>query len=339
MTDENADPRESEHHPRRRIALHGHEPVEQMLLSQYKSGRMHHGWLLSGPRGIGKATLAYRLARFILQFPDSPSAGHASSLHVPAESAVAHQIAAGAHPDLLVVERRFDPKTGRIKGEIAVDDARRAGEFFAHTAGAGGWRVLIVDTADDLNAESANALLKTLEEPPERSLIILVGYQPRLLLPTIRSRCIEIRFGPLSERQTMAVLKEICPHGKNLERAAVLSRGSPGRALEIMTSSGAKAFETLAQHLRRHVAVDFETKLAIADIFQGRGTGEDFAIFSELLIAWTGEAARAAAIAGKGARLARAHDAIAYSIRLTDALNLDRRQTVLDALSVLEDAA
>jgi DNA polymerase-3 subunit delta' len=339
MSDESADPRESAHHPRRRVVLRGHERAEQLLLRQYKSGRMHHGWLLSGASGIGKATLAYRLARFVLHFPDPAGLPQMPSLGVPAQSAVAHRVGSGGHPDLVVIERRFDPKTGRIKSEIAVDDVRKAGEFFSHTAGAGGWRVCVVDSADDLNAESANALLKTLEEPPERSLIILVSHQPRSLLATIRSRCIEIGLTPLSQSETVAVLEEVRPGRGDLERAAFLSRGSPGRALEIMDSSGAKAFESFAARMERFAALDFDTRLAIADAFQGRGTADDFAIFGELLLAWAGERARAAAMAGKGAALARAHDAIAYSIRLANALNLDRRQTVLDALSVLEDAA
>ena len=342
MSEENADPREGLYHPRKRSVLLGHEHAERLLLTQYRSGRMHHGWLLSGPRGIGKATLAFRLARFVLQFPGPTNAGEASSLEVQADTAVAHRVASGGHPDLIVIERRFDPKTGRIKSEIAVEEVRRAGDFFAHTAGAGGWRVCIVDAADDLNAESANALLKTLEEPPARSLIILIAHQPRALLPTLRSRCIEVELGPLSQRDTVAILKEVrsdLADAGDLERAAALSRGSPGRAIEIIDSAGARAFESFLGRMERHADLDFETKVRIADTFQGRGVGDDFEIFGELLLAWTGEKARAAAMAGKGANLAEAHDAIAHSIRVANALNLDRRQTVLEALTALEEAA
>jgi DNA polymerase III subunit delta' len=333
---DHVDPRDNDHHPRKRTGLRGHERAERLLLRQLRSGRMHHGWLLSGRRGIGKATFAYRLARFVLRFPNLTGVGDVSSLHVPAESAVARRVASGGHPDLLFIERRFDSKTGRIKSEIGVDDIRRTGEFFGHTPSAGGWRVCIIDTADDLNSESANALLKTLEEPPAQSLVILVSHQPRGLLPTLRSRCIEVGLAPLSLEDTVEVVKEIRPGDNKADRAAVLSRGSPGRALEIMDSPGAKAFETFILRLERLASVD--TKLAVADAFQGRGTAEDFAIFCELLLGWVGEKARATAIAGKGAHLALAHDTIVHSIRRTDALNLDRRQTVLDALTVLEDA-
>jgi DNA polymerase-3 subunit delta' len=339
MSEETGDPREHVHHPRKRTALLGHERAEQLLLRRYLSGRMHHGWLLTGPRGIGKATLAYRLARFVLEFPDPSRLGEVRSLHVSADSAVAHRVAAGAHSDLLAIERRFDPKTGRVKTEIAVDDVRRAGEFFGYTAGAGGWRICVVDSADDLNAESANALLKTLEEPPEKSLLILVSHQPGSLLPTIRSRCIRIGLEPLSLEDTVRILAEIRPGQDNLEGGAVLARGSPGRALELLESAGVKAFELFAASMKRKGRLDFDSRIAIADAFLGRRTGEDFAIFGDLLLAWAAERAKAEAVGQKGVQLARAHEWVGHSIRQANALNLDRRQTVLEAISAVEEAA
>src|SRR5262245_31361465 len=174
MSEEAEDPRETENHPRRRIDLRGHRAAEALLLRQYASGRMHHGWLFVGPRGIGKATLAYRLARFVLTHADPASAGESTNLYVPPDSPVAHRIAARGHADLFTLERAYDAKSERLKTEIAVDDVRRASGLFARTAGEGGWRICIVDAADDLNTESANALLKILEEPPAQSLFIMV---------------------------------------------------------------------------------------------------------------------------------------------------------------------
>jgi DNA polymerase III subunit delta' len=333
-TDEdNPDPRQIARHPRRRGTLYGHGAAEARLLWALRSGKLHHAWLLRGPRGIGKATLAYRFARFVLQFPN---AGDHTSLQVAPETSSARQIAAGAHPDLLVVERAYDTKNKRIKSEIAVADARLAGNFFALTASAGGWRIAIIDTADDLNSESSNALLKILEEPPLKSLLLLVSHRPGSLLGTIRSRCIDLDLTPLSLDDTMGVLREVCVTGDEgeLRRAAALSEGSPGRALELIDSRGAQAFAAFLAKPKLTPAAGIE----IANYFSGRDTGADFEIFCELLIGWTAARAREAGLAGGGGALARAHDSIAHSIRETNALNLDRRQTAVEALTLLGEA-
>ena len=339
MSEEPEDPRESEHHPRRRTDLKGHPAAEELLLRQFASGRMHHGWLFAGPRGIGKATLAYRLARYLLTHPDPRSAGDRTSLYVPPESPVAHRIAARGHADLFTLERAYDVKNDRLKTETAVDDVRRASGFFARTAGEGGWRICIVDAAEDLNTESANALLKILEEPPAHSLFILVSHQPGRLLATIRSRCLRLDLNPLSEADTIAVLDDITDQDSaDIKRAAQLSRGSPGRALELLNSDGAKYFDLLRQMMARSHALDIPEKISIADGLQGREMGEDFMIFSELLLAHIADLARRSALSGQGAALARAHEEIASTLRQANALNLDRRQTVLDMLGMLGSA-
>ncbi len=333
------DPRESELHPRRRSDLKDHEAAEETLLRQWASGRMHHAWLFAGPRGIGKATLAYRLARFLLSFPDPRNAGERLSLFVPAESPVAHRIAARGHADLFTLERAFDAKAERLKTEIAVDDVRRVSAFFARTAGEGGWRICIVDAAEDLNTESANALLKILEEPPADSLFILVSHQAGRLLPTIRSRCLRLDLAPLSAADTLAVVEPLAEQSpEEIERAVRLSQGSPGRALALLNSEGAKYFDLLRQIMSRPQGIDLASKISIADGFQGRDMAEDFNIFGELLLAFVADMARSAALKGEGAALARAHEEIGHSLRLANALNLDRRQTILDALAVLGSA-
>jgi DNA polymerase-3 subunit delta' len=339
MSEEAEDQRESGPHPRRRTDLKGHRGAEELLLRQYASGRMHHGWLFAGPRGIGKATLAYRLARFLLTHPNPPSANDGTSLFVSPESPVAHRIAARAHADLFVLERTYDAKSERLKTEIAVDDVRRASGFFARTAGEGGWRICIVDAAEDLNTESANALLKILEEPPVHSLFILVSHQPGRLLATIRSRCLRLDLDPLSEADTVAVLEGITDEGpEEIRRAAQLSRGSPGRALELLNSEGAKSFDRLRQLMVRSQQLDIPEKISIADGLQGREKGEDFMIFSELLLTHVADLARRSALSGQGAALARAHEEIGNTLRQANALNLDRRQTVLDMLGILGSA-
>ena len=182
--------------PRENPDLIGHERAEAVLLDAWNSGRMPHAWLICGPRGIGKATLAFRLARFVLArgslASDSLFAGgkaaEPDSLKVDPADPVFRRVAAGGHADLLTLERGYEREGGRRRGSIVIDDVRKAGRLMGLTAGEGGWRVLVVDAADDLNVNAANALLKQLEEPPKRALILLVSHAPGRLQATIRSR-------------------------------------------------------------------------------------------------------------------------------------------------------
>src|SRR5476651_1086589 len=185
--------------PRETSALFGHAEAEQALLESYQSGRIPHAWLIGGPPGIGKATLAYRLARFVLAHPDptSPAVQKATSLAVDPENPAARRIAAQAQGDLLVLERTINEQTGKLYTVIRVDDVRRSVPFFGSTAGEGGWRIAIVDAVDELQREGANALLKVLEEPPPRALLLLVSHAPGRELPTIRSRCRRLLLRPL----------------------------------------------------------------------------------------------------------------------------------------------
>jgi DNA polymerase-3 subunit delta' len=239
-----------------------------------------------------------------------------------------------------VIQRGIDQRNKRLKTEIAVDDAREAQGFFGQTAAGGGWRIAVVDPADELNAASANSLLKLIEEPPQRSVFLIVCHQPGRLLRTIRSRCLHLPLDPLSTEQTLEVLREL-PAGAveaeegGLRQAAELSRGSPGRALDLMGSKGAAAF---SEFLKRSKLLP-ATAVEIASVFSGRETAEDYYIFCDLLVGWTAEQARAAGLGGGGGdALAAAHDDINSSLRQADALNLDRRQTVTDALMRLEEA-
>jgi DNA polymerase-3 subunit delta' len=275
----------------------------------------------------------------MLSHPESAVPGAATTLAVDPEAPVSRRVAAGGHPDLLVIERQWDDRNKRLKTEISAAGAREVAGFFARTAGEGGWRVCIVDTADDLNSESANALLKTLEEPPARSLFILVSHQPGRLLPTIRSRCIRLDLQPLSVEDTEAVVREIAPEsdGMALAQAVKLSGGSPGRALELLDSAGAAAFAQILENLGRG-RLEIAQRIRIADRFGGRASREDFDIFCELLQDWTARQARLRAITGTGGALAQTFIETGHSIRLTNALNLDRRQAVLEALSALDQA-
>lgn len=238
MIEENAADRlEGAPHPREREVLVGHREAEQALLEAYLGPRMHHAWLITGPEGIGKATLAYRFARFILAHPDPRlvPAGKAD-LAVPNENPVARRIIAGSHPDLLAIRRIAEAGKDRIPQDISVNAVRQLVPFFGATAGEGGWRIAVVDAADELNRSSANALLKLLEEPPARALFLIVAHMPGRLLPTIRSRCRMLALKPLAEPEIVAGLATL-PDLRlpDSEAAAIAARaeGSLRRAVEL----------------------------------------------------------------------------------------------------------
>ena len=347
MTDETDDPRESTHHPRRRTVLYGHERIERRLLEAWSAGRLHHAFLIAGPQGIGKATFAYRVARFLLRHPDPASmAAVPENLDVPATDMVARLVAARSHPDLAIVEPRFDERTKRIKREIAAEDARVPGAFFALTAGLGGYRVVVVDAADNLNSTAANALLKILEEPPPRAVFLVVSHAPGNLLATIRSRCIRLDLAPLDTTLVRRVLGEVAEEPDDpdlLGQAAELSRGSPGRALDLINAHVTGHFSRFRKLVAAGPPFNRKDALEIAAGVSGRGSegDEGWEMFCWLLTDWLTAHARALAFAGDphASAFAEAHEEISGSLRRTNALNLDRRQTILEAFRAVEQAA
>ncbi len=191
-------------HPREAPRLIGHDEAKEAILSGLRQGRLHHAWLIGGPEGIGKATFAYQVAKRLLGGQPA-SAGFDSDPNAQASRLVAQL----AHPDLMVLRRQYEPDKKKVSTVINVETARRALDLFGSTSGAGGWRVCIVDSAEDLNASSANALLKVLEEPPPKSIFLIVAHQPQRVLATIRSRCRKLALRPLSDEQILGVLRQI----------------------------------------------------------------------------------------------------------------------------------
>ncbi len=225
--------------PRETSKLFGHAAAEQALLSAYKSGRVPHAWLIGGEPGIGKATLAYRFARFVQAHPDpaAPDVQQATSLAVDPDNRVARRIAAQAQGDLLTLERVMNEQTGKLYTVIRVDDVRRTVAFFGSTAGEGGWRIAIVDAVDDLAREGANALLKVLEEPPERALLLLVSHAPGRELPTIRSRCRRLLLRPLAPEdvaRAVATASGRAADDAQVTEAVAAADGSVARALALL---------------------------------------------------------------------------------------------------------
>ena len=331
--------------PREREILLGQTAAEMALLDAYRSGRIHHAWILGGPKGIGKATLAFRFARFVLAHPDprAPEVQRAASLAVPSDHPVARRVAVGAHIDLLHLRRPWDDKAKRFKTELPVDEVRRTVGFFGSTAGEGGWRIAIVDPADDLNANAANALLKILEEPPPRSLFLVVAHQPGRLLPTIRSRCRRLDMAPLEAGVVSGALAEF-GYDDDLATAvtaAELATGSIRRAILMVENDGAKLWRMIEGLTRGIPKLDIAALYQLADLVTQRGADDRFEIALDFMTDQI--AARAAAAAetgrlGRAAALAEALSAIRALIGTADALNLDRKAALIAAFRRLAEA-
>lgn len=257
--------------PREQGRLVGHEAAQAAFGQAIASGRLHHAWLIGGPRGIGKATLAYRVAKRLLARPRDRDA----SLDVDPSDPAARKVAVLSHPNLVALRRHRPPGVKAMPTRIGVDAARGVLDLFGSTAGNDAYRICIVDGADDLNANSANALLKMIEEPPERSLFLIVSHAPGRLLPTIRSRCRALHLRPLSEADVTAVVSGFPapfarPDPSALARAAALSEGSVSRAVTLLdppTAALVAEVEALLANLERP---DWRRILKLAEKLAGR---------------------------------------------------------------------
>lgn len=253
-------------HPRLTPRLFGQAAAERAFLRAVGDGRLHHGWLITGPRGIGKATLAWRIARFLRAGGDEGGGlfGAPESLDVAPDHPVASLVAAGSDPGILSLTRSLNPDTGRMRSQIVVDDVRRLREFFGLSAAEGGWRVVIVDPADEMNANAANALLKALEEPPRRAMLLLVAHQPSALLPTIRSRCRELRLAPLGAADMEQALAQALEAVEDSAALAELSGGSVGEAIRL-TSGGVALYAEIVQLMSGLPRLDREAVLKLSN--------------------------------------------------------------------------
>ncbi len=244
-------------HPRETLALVGHADAERVLSEAWSSKRLAHAWLIGGPKGIGKATLAYRFARAVLAGRPLDSRG-VQPLAMAASEPVFRQVSTETHPDVLVLRRPWDEKAKRFKTELPIDDLRRIYPFFGRRAGAGGWRVCIVDCADDLSASAANALLKMLEEPPPNALLLIIAHAPGRLLPTIRSRCRKLMLTPLPQPALVSFLAEKLPDFAAAERALIagLADGCIGRALALSNENAVSLLREMNALVTSLPAVD-----------------------------------------------------------------------------------
>src|SRR3984885_14975752 len=260
-------------HPRETSSLYGHREAELALLNAYRSGRIPHAWLIGGAQGIGKATLAYRMARFVLghRNPLASQVQEAETLELDPSNPVARHVAAGAHGGLLTLERTLNDK-GVMRTVITVDETRETIPFFGSTAAVEGWRVCIVDTVDELNANAANALLKVLEEPPRQSLFLLVSQAPARVLPTIQSRCRKLPLRPLADGDVIHAVAEAAQlpvDDSALAEAAAAAEGSVARALTLLGGDALKLHQRTAALLDTLPRVDPRELHALGDALGG----------------------------------------------------------------------
>jgi len=331
-------------HPRETYDLFGHREAEAALLESYRSGRIPHAWLIGGPQGIGKATLAYRMARFVLNHRDPLAAEvqRATNLRVDPSDPVARRIAAGAHGGLLVLQRSANEK-GVMRTVITVDETRETITFFGSTAAAEGWRVCIVDTVDELNPNAANALLKILEEPPRQSLFLLVSHAPGRVLPTILSRCRRLTLRPLATTDVVGAASQVTGLGRDdqsLQEAAEAAEGSISRALTLLGGDGVKLHQRTTALLASLPRVDPRELHALGDALSGNDKVA-LATFVDSIERWVGTRLRASdpnADLPRLARLAEVWEKISRAARDTAEYNLERKPLIFSVFGMLAEA-
>jgi len=347
-----ADRFEGTPHPRENVEFFGQDAAEQALIELRWSGQIPHACLIGGPPGIGKATLAWRLTRFILANPDPATNDRPAptKLFVPRDHPVARQIVALSHPDVFLLRRAWNSKDQQLFNDIRVDDVRKAARMFRQSSGCGGFRICILDCAEDLNAESANALLKIVEEPPPRSLFLIIAHKPDRVLPTIRSRCRKITLKRLEINDISRIIEVIGPpwsDASDHERhaASASARGSIHDALRRLGTSGTRIAAILDDMMADLPRLDWHKVHALADRVARPDSAEDFDTLVIAAFDWLDRQSRLGCDAGQGAQIERAviyagaWEAAAALTRRMTTFNLDRRSVVLSLFGELAAAA
>ena len=354
-------------HPRETQQLFGQTRAEADFVTAFNTGRLHHGWLITGPRGVGKATLAWRIARFLLTLPVDDGGMFGAppqpvTLETSADTPVARRLLQLAEPRLFLLRRGLNEKETALTTVISVDEVRRMKSFFALSAADGGRRVAIIDSADEMNTAAANALLKLLEEPPAGVTFLVISHQPQGLLPTIRSRCRELRAGPLnavalSDALTLAggdVTPEAAP------ALAELAGGSVGEAFRLTNLGGVQTYQAVVNLMDSLPRMDRQKAIALAEMASGKGNEQTFDLVLTLIDLFLARLARtgatgqtpAPAARGEAATLARLcpspHHARAWAelaqtlgirARKGRAVNLDPAALLLDTLLKIDAMA
>jgi DNA polymerase-3 subunit delta' len=317
--------------------MNGHEEAIRQITESYAAGRLHHAWLLTGAEGIGKATLAQRVAAYVL------SGGACGLDKLNVNHPVAKLVAADAHPDMLVVRRTPDDD-GLLRKGLVVEDAQKIAEFMHLTAAHGGWRVVIVDEAHTLNRHSQNAILKILEEPAERALILMTATTAGMLLPTIRSRCRVLPLAPLDDKHMRATLSRVAPElaQDDAERLIELSGGSIGFAFKIMRTEVLPLYAELQALMAAMPALDIARLHKLADQIARKADTESYEVLTTLLIDRLHHDVRALATANAKSplldRKMQVWDRVRATFAAADGANLDKRLAFINAVSDIRAA-
>ena len=353
-------------HPRHTAQLIGQATAEATFLHAFNGTRLHHGWLITGPRGVGKATLAWKIARFLLATPDQDGGMFAppppENLDIPDSHPIAHRLAALTESRMFLCRRTPNEKRDRMQTVITVDEVRKMKSFFALSAADGGRRVAIIDSIDEMNPNAANALLKLLEEPPARVTILMISHQPAKLLPTIRSRCRELRLGPLSPHDLSDALTQAGGDVAPEDRVALaeLAGGSVGEAFRMTNLDGLKLYESLVRLFATLPRLDRPRALMLAEAGAGKGSEAQFELIVTLLDLFLARLARAGtlqqlppeAARGEGELIARLSPSPAHAREWADvaqhlglrarrgkAVNLDPAALLMDMLLHINETA
>lgn len=356
--------------PRYTHQLFGHESAERIFLEAFNSDRLHHAWLISGPKGVGKATLAWKFAEFLLTQPSHDGPGlfgealpsdDPSSINVDPVDPEVQRIEAGGHGGLKLVERSENEKTGKLRNDIVIDDIRSVINFFSQTSAEGGWRVTIIDAADEMNNNAANALLKVLEEPPEKSILFLVAHSPGKLLPTIKSRCRTLKLQPLASDSVQAVLAGRYPElsGDDLVALARLSEGAPGRAIELAEHGGLDLYRQMAGLIAGLPRLNIPQVHTLAGQLGAAKADNQYRMFLQLFFGWmerlirqhASNSAAADIMAGESEQIARISamagvdrwldlwEKMGELVNRADSVNLDRKQVIVSLMTSLAAVA
>lgn len=322
--------------------LVGHREAGDALVAAYRVGKLPHALLFVGPQGIGKATLAFHLAYHVLSHVDHAGAPEHLVAPDPASS-LSRQIANGAHPSVLHLTRPLNDKTKSYKSAVTVDEIRKVSRFLSLTSHNGGYRIVIVDPADDMNTNAANALLKNLEEPPARTLFVLVAHSLGRLLPTIRSRCQIVRLNPLSDDEVLAVLGSFdagLPAGDAERKALVANAAGSPRSAILLTQYGGLEIADAFDQLLREPRIPVSEAHRLADAVAGRDQSIQMALLNDHALEMLAAAARAAAEHGeieRAERFSQAWQDLRIAITEADTYNLDRKQHALNMIFRLHD--
>ena len=322
--------------PAENTHLFGHQDAEDLLGQTYAAGKIHHAILLEGPEGIGKATLAFRFAHHILAHPDPATAPARIGAPDP-DTAEFRTIAAGASHNLVHLVRPVDDKTQKIKTAITVDEVRKIAKFLGQTTGNNNWRIIVIDVADELNRNAANAILKMLEEPPRRTIFLVLSHHPGRLLPTIRSRCMTLLLRPLGDADMRAAIAHLglpVPP-EQMDRVVAASAGSVATAIKLVNYGGLEIVDAFEQLLNKPARGQRREIHRLAEVLAGKDREDAFDFFADHVGQYVAAQARRSALAGdhlRADRLSRLHAALFERLAIADGYNLDRKQTVLSLL-------